>query len=62
MSSSPTRFSNEENFFDLIASYDETILTPPQVSDRIQGEIVSMGKDSVFVDTASKIDGVAAKE
>jgi len=62
MSSSPNRFSNEENFSDLIASYGETILTPPQVSDRIRGEIVSIGKVSVFIDTGSKIDGVVAKE
>ncbi|RJR47620.1 MAG: 30S ribosomal protein S1 [Desulfobacteraceae bacterium] len=49
--------SEEKSFAELMESYeggrDENI----RVGDRISGKILSIGKDSVFIDTGSKIDG-----
>lgn len=54
--------TNEKSFAELFES-SEMAKTPEfKVGDRIQGRIISVGKDSVFVDTGSKIDGVADKQ
>ena len=50
----------EEKFADLFENYDgqdENL----QIGDRVEGEIVSIGMDDVFVSTGVKIDGAVAK-
>lgn len=50
--------SEEENFADLLDSYSAGMNEDVNLGDKIRGEIISIGKDSVFVDTGTKIDGV----
>ncbi len=51
----------EESFADLLDSYGAEVNEDVRVGDRIRGEIISIGRDSVFVDTGSKTDGVVDK-
>lgn len=52
----------EENFADLLESYSSRMNEDIRVGDKIHGEIISIGKDTVFVDTGTKIDGLVEKE
>jgi len=51
----------EENFAELLKSYDQDMDEEVQVGDKIQGEIIEIGMDSVFINTGTKIDGVVEK-
>jgi small subunit ribosomal protein S1 len=51
----------EESFADLLAAYDTGMNEDIQVGDQIQGRIISIGGDTVYLDTGSKIDGVVDK-
>ena len=51
----------EESFADLFESYSAGMNEDVQIGDKIQGEIISIGKDAVFVDTGTKIDGAVEK-
>jgi small subunit ribosomal protein S1 len=50
-----------ESFADLLDSYDSGMNEDIQIGDRIKGEIISIGKDTVFVNTGTKIDGAVDK-
>jgi small subunit ribosomal protein S1 len=54
--------SNSENFEELLAQFDESQSsrkqTEPGVGDRLQGTIVSIGKEHVYIDLGFKSDGV----
>ena len=52
---------HEESFASLLESYSPGVNGGIQVGDKIQGKIISIGKEAVFVDTKTKIDGVADK-
>ena len=54
--------SGEESFADLFEAYSEGVDEDVQVGDKIRGEIISIGKDTVFVDTGTKIDGIVEKD
>ena len=54
--------SEEESFAELFESYGEGINEDVQVGDKISGEIISIGKDNVFVDTGTKADGIVDRE
>jgi len=54
--------SKEESFAELFESYSAGMNEDVQIGDKISGEIIAVGKDSVFVDTGTKIDGVVDKE
>ncbi len=54
--------SEEESFADLLESYNAGVNEDVQIGDKIRGEIISIGRDTVFVDTGTKIDGVVDKE
>jgi small subunit ribosomal protein S1 len=54
--------SEEESFADLFESYGAGMNEDVQIGDKIRGEIISIGRDAVFVDTGTKIDGVVDKE
>lgn len=51
----------EESFADLLAAYDTGMNEDLQVGDRIEGKIIAIGDDAVFVDTGTKIDGVVER-
>ncbi len=51
----------EENFAELFESYNKGMNEEIQVGDKIQGEIIEIGMDSVFINTGTKIDGVVEK-
>jgi small subunit ribosomal protein S1 len=50
-----------ESFAELLASYSSGMNEEVRVGDRVRGEIISIGRDSVFVNTGSKIDGAVDK-
>ncbi len=51
-----------ENFADLLDSYNAGMNENLRVGEKISGEIIAVGKDSVFVNTGTKIDGAAEKK
>jgi len=51
----------EQSFADLLDSYSDGMNEDIRVGDQIKGEIISVGKDTVYVDTGTKIDGVIEK-
>ena len=51
----------EESFADLLDAYSPGIETEIRIGDKVRGKIISVGKDNVFVDTGTKIDGVVDK-
>ena len=55
------RESTEESFAELFEAYDNHTKDDIRVGDKISGEVISIGRDSVFVDTGTRIDGVVEK-
>jgi small subunit ribosomal protein S1 len=51
----------EESFAALLDAYSPGMEADISIGDKIRGKIISIGKDSVFVDTGTKIDGVVDK-
>ncbi|MFO7559959.1 MAG: S1 RNA-binding domain-containing protein, partial [Desulfobacterales bacterium] len=51
----------EENFAELLESYNNNMNEEIRVGDKIRGEIIEIGMDSVFINTGTKIDGVVEK-
>ena len=52
---------NEKSFAEMLDDYSPGSEVEVGIGDKIRGKIVSIGRDSVFVDTGSKIDGVVDK-
>jgi len=58
------QFENEENdpeeesFADLFESYSAGMSDDLQLGDKISGKIISIGKDAVFLDVGTKVDGI----
>jgi small subunit ribosomal protein S1 len=50
-----------ESFAAMLEDYSPDRIAEVRVGDKIRGKIVSIGKDSVFIDTGTKIDGVVDK-
>jgi small subunit ribosomal protein S1 len=55
---------NEEgkSFSELIDAYEDGMGEDLQVGDQVEGEIIAVGRDTVFVNTGSKIDGAVDRE
>ena len=51
----------EESFAALLDAYSPGMDAEINIGDKIRGKIISVGKDAVFVDTGTKIDGVVDK-
>jgi small subunit ribosomal protein S1 len=51
----------EESFADLFEAYNAGMKDDLQLGDKISGKIISIGNDSVFIDTGTKVDGVVEK-
>jgi small subunit ribosomal protein S1 len=54
--------SDSEDFGALLEAYGGDIGGSVQVGDKINGKIIAIGSESVFVDTGTKIDGVVDKK
>ena len=52
----------EQSFADLLESYGPSTKEVLQVGKKLEGEIISIGKETVFIDTGTKTDGVVDKE
>jgi len=52
----------EENFADLLESFDTQAGADVSVGDKIRGEIIAIGQDAVFVNTGTKSDGIVEKD
>ncbi len=52
---------NEKSFAEMLDAYSPGTDAEVGIGDKIRGKIVSIGRDSVFIDTGSKIDGVVDK-
>ncbi|MBW2203745.1 MAG: S1 RNA-binding domain-containing protein, partial [Deltaproteobacteria bacterium] len=51
----------EESFAELFESYAEGMNEDVRVGDKVRGAIISIGRDSVFVDTGTRTDGFVDK-
>ena len=51
----------EESFAELFESYAEGMNEDVRVGDKVKGAIISIGRDSVFVDTGTRTDGFVEK-
>ena len=49
--------NEDQSFAELFESYSSGMKDDLQIGDRIKGKIISIGKDSVFMDTGTKVDG-----
>jgi small subunit ribosomal protein S1 len=58
MSENNLETNGEESFAELFEAYEADSNDNLQVGDLIKGTVISITKDSVFVDTGAKIDGV----
>jgi len=54
--------SKEESFEDLFEAYGNGMNKDLQLGDKLRGEIISIGRESVFVDTGTKIDGIVDRD
>ncbi len=50
-----------QSFADLLDSYDSGMNENLRIGDKIRGEIISVGMDTVFINTGSKTDGAVDK-
>ena len=53
--------NKEKSFASLLESYSSEVNDDIQVGDKIRGEIISVGRDTVFVNTGTKVDGAVEK-
>lgn len=53
--------SPEESFAELFESYSGGMNQDIQIGEKIRGKIISIGKDTVFMDTGTKIDGAVER-
>lgn len=53
--------SEEESFAALLDAYSGRAEAEIRIGDRIRGKVVSIGKDSIFIDTGTKMDGFVEK-
>ena len=54
--------TEEESFAELFESYSAGMKDDLQVGEKISARIISIGTDSVFLDTGTKVDGVVEKK
>jgi len=53
---------DDENFANLLDSYESSSNDDIRVGDKINGEILSIGMDTIFINTGTKIDGAVEKQ
>lgn len=50
-----------ENFADMLEAYSQGMNEDIQVGDKINGTVISIGEDTIYIDTGTKLDGVVDK-
>ena len=58
MTDHPETPAPEENFAELLEAFSPGTRAETRIGDRVKGRVISIGKDTVFVDTGMKIDAV----
>ncbi len=53
--------NEEQSFADLFESYSLGMKDDLQIGDKISGKIISIGKNTVFMDTGTKVDGTVER-
>ena len=61
MSDQPDITGAEENFAELLDAFSPGSRSEVRVGDRVKGRVISIGKDTVFVDAGMKIDAVVER-
>ncbi|WP_432737944.1 30S ribosomal protein S1 [Maridesulfovibrio sp. FT414] len=62
MSEKNLETNGEESFAELFEAFQSESNDNLQVGDKIKGTVISITKDSVFIDTGSKVDGVVDRD
>jgi small subunit ribosomal protein S1 len=52
----------EKSFAELLDAYDTGLDENLQVGDKVKGTIISIGKDTIFIDTGTKVDATVEKK
>jgi small subunit ribosomal protein S1 len=52
---------DSQSFADLLESYSKGMQDDLQIGDKVSGKIIAIGRDSVFIDTGTKVDGVTER-
>jgi small subunit ribosomal protein S1 len=58
MTDQPEAPAPEENFAELLEAFSPGARSEVRIGDRVKGRVISIGKDTVFVDSGMKIDAV----
>lgn len=53
--------NEEQSFADLFESYSSGMKDDLQIGDKINGKVISIGENTIFVDTGTKIDGTVER-
>jgi small subunit ribosomal protein S1 len=61
MTDQPDIPAPEENFAELLEAFSPGTRAEVRVGDRVKGKVISIGKDTVFVDAGMKIDAVVER-
>lgn len=56
-----TQDDEEESFAELLESYSFNMKDDLQIGDKITAKIISIGKNTVFIDTGTKLDGTVER-
>ena len=56
-----TQEEEEQTFGDLLEAFSPELSINLQVGDRVRGPVIAIGKESVFVDTGTKLDGIVSR-
>lgn len=62
MTDKPENGMEEQSFEELFEEYSAGMSDSAQIGDKVKGTIISIGKDGVFLDIGTKIDGVAERD
>ena len=49
--------SDEDNFAEMLKAYTDGMKMAPRVGEKLRCKIISIGKDMLYVDTGTKVDG-----
>jgi small subunit ribosomal protein S1 len=61
MTDQPETNAPEESFAQLLEAFSPGTRSEVRVGDRVKGKVISIGKDTVFVDAGMKIDAVVER-
>ncbi len=62
MTDTPENGMEEQSFEELFEEYSAGMSDSAQIGDKVTGTIISIGKDGVFLDIGTKVDGVTEKD